>query len=177
MHIFQRRHELRGDRRHNLVTPRRRVASEREQQDDAGTERPEPVVDGGMPERRRSMWRPREARAAAARTVASGVMGIARLLLSIAGVIALLIALAVVLRDVDANARNTIVKGIHEGANFFAGAFTGIITFRGHPKREITLDWGIAIVVYLIVGALIARSIARLARGSLRYERSHRVAS
>jgi hypothetical protein len=104
-------------------------------------------------------------------------MAIARLLLSIAGVIALLIALAVLLRDVDANARNTIVKGIHEGANFFAGAFTGIITFRGHPKREITVDWGIAIVVYLIVGVLVARSIARLARGSLRYERSHRVAS
>jgi hypothetical protein len=130
-----------------------------------------------MPERRRSRRRPREARAAAVGTVGSGIMAIARLVLSIAGVIALLIALAVVLRDVDANARNTIVKGIHEGANFFAGAFTGIVTFKGHPKREITVDWGIAIVVYLIVGALIARSIARVGRSGLRYERSHRLAS
>jgi hypothetical protein len=104
-------------------------------------------------------------------------MMIARLVFSIAGLIALLIALAIVLRDVDANARNTIVKGIHEGANFFAGAFTGLVTFNGHPKREITIDWGIAIVVYLIVGALIARSIARVGRSGLRYERSHRLAS
>jgi hypothetical protein len=104
-------------------------------------------------------------------------MAIARLVLSIAWLIALLIALAILLRDVDANARNTIVKGIHEGANFFAGAFTGIATFKGHAKREITVDWGIAIVVYVIVGALIARSIARVGRSGLRYERSHRLAS
>lgn len=30
----------------------------------------------------------------------------------------------------------------HEGANFFAGAFTGLITFNRHPKRAITVDWG-----------------------------------
>jgi hypothetical protein len=53
---------------------------------------------------------------------------------------ALLLALAVLLREVDANARNPIVKGIHEGANFFAEACTGMIVFRGHPKREITVD-------------------------------------
>ena len=40
--------------------------------------------------------------------------------------------------------------GVHEGANFFAGAFTGLITFNGHPKRAITVDWGVALVVYLI---------------------------
>src|ERR1700730_5695162 len=133
------------------------ATSEREQPGSAGTQGREPVMERGAPERRRSRWRPREARAAAVGTVGSGVMAISRLVFSIACLIALLIALAVLLRDVDANARNTIVKGIHEGANFFAGAFTGIVTFRGHAKREITIDWGIAIVVYLIVGALIAR--------------------
>jgi hypothetical protein len=104
-------------------------------------------------------------------------MAVARLVRSIAILIALLVALAIVLRDVDANAQNTIVKGIREGANFFAGAFTGLVTFNGHPKREITVDWGIAGVVYLIVGALIARSIARVGRSGLRYARSRRLAS
>jgi hypothetical protein len=112
----------------------------------------------------------------AARTVGSGVMAIARLVLSIAGLIALLIAVAIVLRDVDANVDNTIVKGIHEGANFFAGAFTGLVTIKGHAKREITVDWAIAAVVYLIVGALIARSISRVGRSGLRYEQSGRLA-
>ncbi len=121
-------------------------------------------------------WRTRDAGAAAVGTLGSGVMLLARLVMTAAALIALLIALAIVLRDIDANQSNTIVKGIHEGANFFAGAFTGLITFNGHPKRAITVDWGIALVVYLLVGALIASMIARIGRGGLRFERSHRVA-
>ena len=97
--------------------------------------------------------------------------------MAIAVLIALLIALAIVLRDVDANPRNTIVKGIHDGANFFAGAFTGLVTFKGHAKREITVDWGIALLVYLIVGAVIARSIQRLGYRGLRYRRGGSIAA
>src|SRR2546429_5150574 len=78
--------------------------------------------------------------------------------------IALLIGLAILLRDADANAGNTIVKGIHDGANFFAGSFSGLFTFSGHPKREISINWGIALVVYLIVGAVLATYIARMGR-------------
>jgi hypothetical protein len=104
------------------------------------------------------------------------VILIARLVLAVATLIALLIALAIVLRDVDANASNTIVKGIHEGANFFAGAFTGLIRFNGHPKRAITVDWGIALIVYLIVGALIANVIRNIGQGGVRFERTHRPA-
>jgi hypothetical protein len=121
-------------------------------------------------------WRTRDAGASAAGTLGTGVILIARLVMAAAALIALLIGLAIVLRDVDANAHNTIVKGIHEGANFFAGAFTGLITFSGHPKRAITVDWGIAIVVYLIVGALIANVIRGIGRGGLRFEQSHRPA-
>jgi hypothetical protein len=105
------------------------------------------------------------------------VIAIARLVLVIAALIALLIGLAILLQDVDANGRNTIVKGIHEGANFFAGAFTGLITFKGHAKREITVDWGIALVAYLIVGVLLASAISRIGRRGLSYEQSHRTAS
>ena len=74
----------------------------------------------------------------------------------------------------DANTSNTIVKGIHEGANFFAGAFTGLITFSGHPKRELAVNWGIALVVYLLAGALISWLIARVGRSGVRFERRHR---
>lgn len=101
---------------------------------------------------------------------------LARLVMAVASLIALLIALAIVLRDIDANAGNTIVKGIHGGANFFAGAFTGLIAFNGHPKRAITIDWGIALIVYLVVGAVIAGYIRRLGRGGLSFERRHRSA-
>jgi hypothetical protein len=97
--------------------------------------------------------------------------------MAVATLIALLIVLAIVLRDVDANPRNTIVKGIHEGGNFFAGAFTGLITFKGHAKRELTVDWGIAAVVYLVVGALVASWIARIGRSGLRYDRRRHLAT
>lgn len=127
--------------------------------------------------RRRGLgWRSRDASAAAVGAAGAGVILIARLVLSVATLIALLIALAIVLRDVDANASNTIVKDIHEGANFFAGAFTGLIKFNGHPKRAITVDWGIALVVYLLVGALIANMIRKIGRGGVRFEQSHRPA-
>jgi hypothetical protein len=121
-------------------------------------------------------WRTREAGAAAVGGVGAGVVLLARLVMGVAALIALLIALAIVLRDVDANPANTIVKGIHEGANFFAGAFTGLLTFKGHAKRELTIDWGIALVVYLLVGAFISSLIGRVGRGGLRFERSHRTA-
>ena len=101
-------------------------------------------------------------------------MLVARLVMTLAVLIALLIGLAIMLRDVDANTGNTIVKGVHEGANFFAGAFTGLIAFNGHPKRAITVDWGIALIVYLVVGAVIARAISRVGQGGLRYEQTHR---
>jgi hypothetical protein len=124
--------------------------------------------------RRRRGRRGREAGAAAVGAAAAGVLALARMVMSIAALIALLIALAIVLRDVDANSANTIVKGVHEGANFFAGAFTGLIRFSGHPKRAITVDWGIALLAYLIVGSLLSRAIAGIGRGGMRFERANR---
>lgn len=127
--------------------------------------------------RRRGLaWRTRDASAAAVGAAGAGVILIARLVMAVATLIALLIALAIVLRDVDANSANTIVKGIHEGANFFAGAFTDLIKFSGHPKRAITVNWGIALIVYLLVGALIANVIRNIGRGGVRFEQSHRPA-
>jgi hypothetical protein len=121
-------------------------------------------------------WRTRDAGAAAVGAAGAGVLLIARIVMAVAVLIALLIALAIILRDVGANPQNAVVKGIHEGANFFAGAFTGLITFKGHPKREITVDWGIALLVFLLVGAVISSFIARVGRGGLRFERTRRAA-
>ncbi len=129
------------------------------------------------PTRRSLAWRTRDAGASAVGTLGAGVIFLARLVMTVAALIALLIGLAILLRDVDANPSNTIVKGIHEGANFFAGSFTGLITFHGHPKRAITVNWGIAAIVYLVVGAAIAGLIARMGRGGLRFEQSHRPAA
>jgi hypothetical protein len=127
--------------------------------------------------RRRGLgWHGRNAGAATVGAVGSGVMALASFVLLAAVLIALLIALAILCVDLSANAGNTIVKGIHEGANFFASPFTGLIQFNGHPKRAVTVDWGIAVLVYLIAGFLISRWIARVGRGGVRFERAHRPA-
>ena len=130
----------------------------------------------GEPRRRTLGRRGRNAGAAAVGAVGGGALLLARLVMALAGLIALLIALAVVLRDVGANSNNTIVEGIHEGANFFAGSFTGLISFSGRPKLELTVDWGIAVVVYLIVGAVVARVIRNIGLGGVRFEQRHRPA-
>jgi hypothetical protein len=141
-------------------------------------ERPAPREAPVAAPRRRSLaGRSRDAGAAAVGTAGAGVLLLARLVMAVASLIALLIALAVVLRDVDANTTNTIVKGIHEGANFFAGAFTGLIRFSGHPKRAITVDWGIALIVYLVLGAIVSRVIANVGRGGVLFEHRHRPAA
>jgi hypothetical protein len=129
-----------------------------------------------QPAKRSLAWRSRDAGAAAVGSAGAGVIMLARLVMAAASLIALLIGLAIVLRDVDANATNTIVKGVHEGANFFAGAFTGLIRFSAHPKRAITVDWGIALIVYLVLGAIVSRVIANVGRGGVLFERRHRPA-
>lgn len=128
-------------------------------------------------ERRRGLgWRTREAGAATAGTMGTGVLLLARLIRIVAVLVVLLIALAIVLVDVGANGSNTIVRGVHEGANFFAGAFTGLVTDHGHYKRELSIDWGIALIVYLLVGALVTGAVARAGRRGLLFARTHRPA-
>src|SRR5438105_680437 len=124
-----------------------------------------PPAGGPGPTERTRRFRARNAGAATVGAVGAGVVTLARLVMTLAALIALLIGLAIVLRDVGANSSNSIVEGIHEGANFFAGSFSGLIKSTGHPKREISIDWGIALVVYLIVGGLLARAIAGVGVG------------
>lgn len=136
----------------------------------------EPVDEGAREPRRGVGWHSRNAGAAAVGAVGGGVLMIARLVMTLAALIGLLIALAIVLFDVGANGSNTIVKGIHEGANFFAGSFTGMITFSGKPKLELSVDWAIAIAAFLIVGAVIAGAIRSVGVVGLRFEQRHRPA-
>jgi len=46
-----------------------------------------------------------------------------------------------------------------------------------HLLLAVTFDWGIALLVYLIVGALLARSIQRLGYRGLHYKRGNRLAA
>jgi hypothetical protein len=94
---------------------------------------------------------------------AGGVLlALGRIVGSAVSLIVLLIVLAIVLRDVGANTHNDVVRAVHDSANVFAGPFTGMFTWSGHAKREITVNWGIAAVLYLVAGALLANWLTSL---------------
>ena len=79
------------------------------------------------------------------------------------------IALAILLADVNANSGNAVVKGSTRAPTSSPARSPGLLRFGGHPKRAITVNWGIAAVVYLLAGALVARrSSCRPRRPSLR---------
>jgi hypothetical protein len=92
---------------------------------------------------------------------------VARLVRLVVAVVVLLIVAAILLRVLDANASNTIVKDVHDAGKTLVGPFRNLFTIHD-AKLSIAVNWGVAALVWLVVGGLIARTIARIApRGGL----------
>jgi hypothetical protein len=103
------------------------------------------------------------ARARAAAAGANTAVMLARLIRTVAGIVALLIALGIAFVVLKASPSNTIVSHIHDWAKWLVGPFDGM--FHLHSARgTIALNWGIALVVYLLIGSLLARIVATPAR-------------
>jgi hypothetical protein len=96
------------------------------------------------------------------------MIAIARVVRLVAWAVALVIVAGIVLVLLNANMSNVIVRDIHDAASFLVGPFKNLFSLKGH-KANVAVNWGIAAVVYLIVGALIARLLVRMApRGVVR---------
>jgi hypothetical protein len=89
---------------------------------------------------------------------------VARLIRAVAGIVAAVLVVGIVLRLVGANPANSIVSDIHDAGSWLAGPFKNVFTVK-NAKEAIALNWGLAALVYLIVGALLAGLIARLTPG------------
>jgi hypothetical protein len=70
-----------------------------------------------------------------------------------------LIVAAVLLRVLSANPANSIVRDIHDAGGALAGPFKNVFSLSS-GKATMAVNRGLAALVYLIVGALIARLIA-----------------
>jgi hypothetical protein len=82
-----------------------------------------------------------------------------RLLRLIVGIVVLMIVAGIALVLLKANATNTIVSDVHDAGRWLVGPFDGIFSF--HSARvALAVNWGIAAVVYLILGGLIARLLS-----------------
>lgn len=116
--------------------------------------------------RRRRFMRRDDVGARAANGAAGGLLLVARIVVWIATLLAAVIALGIVFVVLGANPSNTIVSHVHDWARSLAGPFDGMFDLR-NPKSELTLNWGLAAVAYLAVGALIASLLRRLVPGGL----------
>jgi hypothetical protein len=88
------------------------------------------------------------------------VMGtLGRVVRLIVGIIVLIIVAGIVLVLLKANPANTIVSDVHDAARWLAGPFDGIFSFH-NARVALAVNWGLAAVVYLIVGGLIARLLS-----------------
>ena len=89
-----------------------------------------------------------------------GRLQVARIIRMIFFAIAAIIILGILLVVFDANPNNGIVNGIMDVAKFFVDPFRGLFSM-DDQKATVALNWGIGAAVYILVGAVLARLIAR----------------
>lgn len=78
----------------------------------------------------------------------------------IAAIIAGIIVVGILLVLVDANQRNMLVDLVLDVGRFFTRPFRDLLP-QDDPKQNVLVNWGIAALAYLIVGAIIARIVRR----------------
>ena len=79
---------------------------------------------------------------------------------TIAGIVAAIIILGIVLVLIKANPNNQIVDFILDVGRFLTTPFHNLFP-QDNPRQDILVNWGIAAIAYLILGALIARLARR----------------
>jgi hypothetical protein len=89
----------------------------------------------------------------------SGLRLLARVVHVVVSVVVLIIVAGILLVMLKANPANTIVSDVHGWAHWLADPFDGMFSFH-NVRTAVAVNWGIAAVVYLFAGELIARLIS-----------------
>ena len=103
----------------------------------------------------------REAVGARGPARAAGLL--ARVVRIVVGTVAAIIVAGILLVVLKANPTNSVVSAVHDTAHALVGPFDGMFSFHS-AHVAIAVNWGIAALVYLVLGGLIARLIGGLAR-------------
>jgi hypothetical protein len=91
---------------------------------------------------------------------------LARIVRLVTAVVVGFIVVGIVLHLLDANSGNAIVSFVYDVAAWLVSPFKGIFSPNGAHAR-IAANWGLAAVVYAIVGGLASRLLARAGGVSL----------
>jgi hypothetical protein len=95
------------------------------------------------------------------RVAVYGALGaLARLIDIVVAAVAVIIAVGVLLVVLEANRSNDIVGLIHDAAQWLVGPFKDFFSL-DDPKLQVAVNWGLALVVYVIVGRTVASLLRR----------------
>jgi hypothetical protein len=100
------------------------------------------------------------ASATAGRAARRGLWGVARIVSLITSVVVGLIVVAIVLVLLEASRRNGIVDWLVGAGDWLSQPFHGIFSLDGR-KATVAVNWGLAALVYALVGGFIARLLRR----------------
>ena len=111
---------------------------------------------------RSGRFRSRRGRAKAKAGVAarSGLWGIARIVSLITSIVVGLIVVAIVLVLLEASRGNGIVDALVSAGDWLSKPFHGIFSLDSR-KATVAVNWGLAAVVYAVIGGFIARLLRR----------------
>jgi hypothetical protein len=100
------------------------------------------------------------ARAKAGFAARRGLWGVARIVSLITSIIVGLIVVAIVLVLLEASRQNGIVDWLVGAGDWLSQPFHGIFSLDSH-KASVAVNWGLAALVYALVGGFIARLLRR----------------
>ena len=98
--------------------------------------------------------------AGAGRTARRGMWGLARIVSLVTALVVGLIVVGILLVVLEANKSNDIVSALLDAARFLAGPLDDVFNVGGH-KATVAVNWGLAALVYALIGGLIARLLRR----------------
>jgi hypothetical protein len=90
---------------------------------------------------------------------------LARIVKLITALVVGVIVVGIVLHLLGANGGNVIVSTVYDVAGWLVTPFKSIFSLHGE-KARVAANWGLAAVVYGIVGSLIARLLAGVGAGT-----------
>jgi hypothetical protein len=87
---------------------------------------------------------------------------LARIVRTATTVAVLLVIAGILIHVLGANTSNGIVSAVNDAAKWLVQPFRNVFSIHGH-KANIALNWGLAALVYAIVGGFIASLLVRSA--------------
>lgn len=110
--------------------------------------------------RRARRGRAERVRARAGTAARRGLWGVARIVSLITSIVVGLIVLGIVLVLLEANRDNAIVDWLVGAGDWLSQPFHGIFALDGR-KATVAVNWGLAALVYALIGGFVARLLRR----------------